>query len=58
MEFLVTVAEFSLWLLLIVLFGFLSVVVFEAWRRRHSNVSVETVTTLDDPKSIKPVTSD
>jgi dolichyl-phosphate beta-glucosyltransferase len=40
MEFLVTVAEFSLWLLLIVLFGFLSVVVFEAWRRRHSNVYV------------------
>ncbi|KAG7574233.1 Glycosyltransferase 2-like [Arabidopsis suecica] len=55
MEFLVTLAEYGLLLLVIVFFGFLSVVVFEAWRRRHSNVSVETVTTLEDPKSIEPI---
>lgn len=36
MEYLVTVAELGLSLLLIVF----SVVVFEAWRRRHSNLYV------------------
>ncbi|KAF2611821.1 hypothetical protein F2Q70_00008634 [Brassica cretica] len=55
MECLLTVAELGLSLLLIVFWGFISVVVFEAWRRRHSNVSVETVTTLEDPTSLKQV---
>ncbi|XP_048608558.1 dolichyl-phosphate beta-glucosyltransferase [Brassica napus] len=55
MESLLTVAELGLSLLLIVFWGFISVVVFEAWRRRHSNVPVETVTTLEDPTSLKQV---
>ncbi|KAL0844596.1 hypothetical protein Bca101_017842 [Brassica carinata] len=55
MESLLTVAELGLSLLLIVFWGFISVVVVEAWRRRHSNVSVETVTTLEDPNSLKQV---
>ncbi|CAF1700740.1 unnamed protein product, partial [Brassica napus] len=80
MESLLTVAELGLSLLLIVFWGFISVVVVEAWRRRHSNVyvfllhffyncivswiliclyiitsPVETVTTLEDPTSLKQV---
>ncbi|KAH0880464.1 hypothetical protein HID58_067858 [Brassica napus] len=45
-----TVVELGLTLVLIVF----SVVVLEAWRRRHSNVSVDTVTTtLEGPTSLK-----
>ncbi|KAJ4891978.1 Nucleotide-diphospho-sugar transferases superfamily protein [Raphanus sativus] len=50
MEFVLTVAELGLTLLLIVF----SVVVSEAWRRRHSHVSVETAT-IEDPTSLKQV---
>ncbi|KAF3558057.1 hypothetical protein F2Q69_00010874 [Brassica cretica] len=53
MGFLLTVVELGVTLILIVF----SVVVLEAWRRRHSsNVSVESVTTtLEDPTSLKQV---
>ncbi|WZZ48770.1 hypothetical protein YC2023_048877 [Brassica napus] len=53
MEFLLTVVELGVTVILIVF----SVVVLEAWRRRHSsNVSVESVTTtLEDPTSLKQV---
>ncbi|CAN8287168.1 unnamed protein product [Cochlearia groenlandica] len=54
--FLLKVAELCLSLLLIVFSGPFSVVVFVAWRRRHTNtISVETVTTLEDPVSSKEV---
>ncbi|CAN8284801.1 unnamed protein product [Cochlearia groenlandica] len=51
MEILLTFAALGLSLLVIVFFS----VVFEAWRRRHSNIFVETMLLLEGPKSIKKI---
>ncbi|XP_010554606.1 PREDICTED: dolichyl-phosphate beta-glucosyltransferase [Tarenaya hassleriana] len=55
MEFLSTVAELGLSFALLILLGFLSAIVFEAWRRRDSNVNAETPVAFEDPKSLKQV---
>lgn len=55
MEFLLTVAELGLSLVLLVLLGFLSAIVFEACRRKHSDALVEASVAFEDPKSFKQV---
>ncbi|XWS56574.1 hypothetical protein CRYUN_Cryun09bG0096900 [Craigia yunnanensis] len=47
--------EFLAALSLIVLFGLVSVIVFEAYRRRHNNAHVEAPAIFEDPKSLKQV---
>ncbi|XWS07763.1 hypothetical protein CRYUN_Cryun41cG0018600 [Craigia yunnanensis] len=50
-----TMVEFLAALILIVLFGLASVIVFEAYRRRHNNAHVEAPAIFEDPKSLKQV---
>ncbi|XVE99562.1 hypothetical protein REPUB_Repub03eG0209700 [Reevesia pubescens] len=55
MGFLLMIMEFLAALILIVLFGLVSVIVFEAYRRRHNNAHVEAPAVFEDPKSLKQV---
>ncbi|KAF5733822.1 glycosyl transferase family 2 family protein [Tripterygium wilfordii] len=55
MGFLWTVAELLAALILIVLSGLLSAIVFEAYRRRHNHAHVEAPAMFEDPNSLKQV---
>ncbi|XWS74974.1 hypothetical protein CRYUN_Cryun01aG0044900 [Craigia yunnanensis] len=55
MGFLLTMMEFLAALILIVLFGLVSVIVFEAYRRGLNNAHVEAPAIFEDPKSLKQV---
>ncbi|XP_022746384.1 dolichyl-phosphate beta-glucosyltransferase-like isoform X2 [Durio zibethinus] len=55
MAFLLMMVEFLAALVLIVLFGLVSVTVFKAYRRRHNNAHVEAPAIFEDPKSLKQV---
>ncbi|XP_004307516.1 PREDICTED: dolichyl-phosphate beta-glucosyltransferase [Fragaria vesca subsp. vesca] len=50
-----TMVELLLAFILIVALGFISVVFFEAHRRRHNNAHVEAPAMFQDPKSLKQV---
>ncbi|XVF83681.1 hypothetical protein PTKIN_Ptkin16aG0510000 [Pterospermum kingtungense] len=55
MGFLLTMMESLAALILVVLVGLVSVIVFEAYRRRHNNAHVEAPAIFEDPKSLKQV---
>ncbi|OMO58985.1 Glycosyl transferase, family 2 [Corchorus capsularis] len=55
MGFLLTIVELLAALILIVLFGLVSAIVFEAYRRRNNNAHVEAPAIFEDPKSLKQV---
>ncbi|XP_022765169.1 dolichyl-phosphate beta-glucosyltransferase-like [Durio zibethinus] len=55
MGFLLTMMELLAALILIVLFGLVSLIVFEAYRRRHNNAHVGAPAIFEDPKSLKKV---
>ncbi|KAK5833171.1 uncharacterized protein LOC108450500 [Gossypium arboreum] len=55
MGVLLTTLEFLASLLLIFLLGFVSVIVLEAYRRRHNNAHVEAPAMFEDPESLKQV---
>ncbi|KAL4332451.1 hypothetical protein GQ457_07G018160 [Hibiscus cannabinus] len=55
MEVLLTMLEFLAALVFFSLLGLLSVIVLEAYRRRHNNAHVEAPAIFEDPKSLKQV---
>ncbi|KAK6227976.1 hypothetical protein SCA6_000316 [Theobroma cacao] len=55
MGFLLMTVEYLAALILIVVFGLVSIIVFEAYRRRHNNAHVEAPAIFEDPKSLKQV---
>ncbi|GLT73657.1 hypothetical protein SLA2020_454990 [Shorea laevis] len=55
MGFLWTILELSVALLLLLLCGLASAIVFEAYRRRNNNAHVEAPAIFEDPKSLKQV---
>ncbi|KAK8677265.1 hypothetical protein V6N13_142813 [Hibiscus sabdariffa] len=55
MEVLLTMMEILAALVLIFVLGLVSVIVLEAYRRRHNNAHVEAPAIFEDPKSLKQV---
>ncbi|XP_021296109.1 dolichyl-phosphate beta-glucosyltransferase [Herrania umbratica] len=55
MGFLLMTVEYLAALILIVVFGLVSIIIFEAYRRRHNNAHVEAPAIFEDPKSLKQV---
>ncbi|XVF23888.1 hypothetical protein REPUB_Repub13aG0078400 [Reevesia pubescens] len=55
MGILLTMMEVLVSLILIVLFGLVSVIAVEAYKRRHNNAHVEAPAIFEDPKSLKQV---
>ncbi|XP_044460615.1 dolichyl-phosphate beta-glucosyltransferase-like isoform X2 [Mangifera indica] len=55
MALLWTLVEVMVALILLVLFGLVFVIIFEAYRRRHNNAHVEAPAIFEDPNSLKKV---
>ncbi|KAJ0102301.1 hypothetical protein Patl1_06387 [Pistacia atlantica] len=55
MALLWTIVEVMVALILLVLFGLVCVIIFEAYRRRHNNDHVEASAIFEDPNSLKKV---